>query len=270
MSEAAQGNARSPCRWLKRLRAAGVAYLIVGLLTSVIGFNLLGAVFFSGPLFGRVVDSNGRGIRGAFVAYEWKGQSFHGSTGCQAAAIVRAGIGGFYVVPWQGWRLVVAMGWGISPTGPAVWAPGYLAKHDGKGNTVFVREQERTVDLGAEESGIVDKGECFGWPYHGGRIVLRAAQFKEFYDRVCVAKMTLDISHLNTLYGSMLDAVSVREGAKSAQARALGRKYRGQMKKIAWLNGTASASDVMVTPEQRDEFCSEVEADYLASGGHLN
>lgn len=112
MPVATRRSARLPHRWMKRVRNAVVVYLVVGFLTSLVGFNLLGAVFFSGPLFGRVVDSNGHGIRGAFVAYEWAGQSFHGSTGCQTAAIVRSGVGGFYVVPWQGWRLFHAMGWG--------------------------------------------------------------------------------------------------------------------------------------------------------------
>lgn len=268
MSVAPGGSARPPRPWIKRIRNAVVVYLVVGILTSLLGFNLLGAVFFSGPLFGRVVDSNGHGIRGAFVAYAWAGQSFHGSTGCQAAAIVRSGVGGFYVVPWQGWRLFHAMGWWISPRGPAIWAPGYVPKKNGDGDTVFMPLQEQRVDLD-ETSGIVDKWDCFGWPYRGGRMELKAAQFQDDYDKVCVARLTLDVVHLKSLYGSMLEAVSAREGEiYSTQARSLSRKYEVEIEKIRWSKGPP-ASDMTVSPEQRDGFCSEVRADYSASGGQF-
>lgn len=268
MSVAAREGTRLPRRWMKRIRGAVVVYLVVGFLTSLVGFNLLGAVFFSGPLFGRVVDSNGHGIRGAFVAYEWRGRSFHGSTGCQAAAIVRSGGGGFYVVPWQGWRLFHAMGWGISPLGPAIWAPGHIPMRSGKGNTVFMPVQEQRMDLD-EAYGIVDKLDCFGWPYRGARMELKATEFRDYYDKVCVARVTLDVDHLKRLYGLMLGAVSANEGeVYSAQSRSLSRRYQVEIEKIAWSKGPP-ASDVTVSPEQRDGFCSKVKSDYLASGGQF-
>lgn len=98
---------------------------------------------------------------------------------------------------------------------------------------------------------------------------LKAAQFQDDYDKVCAAKVTLDLAHLERLHGSMTAAVSANEGeVYSAQARSLDRKYEVAIAKIAWSRGPP-ASDVMASPEQRDDLCSQVSADYSASGGQF-
>lgn len=264
MSETAQRLERPRRRWLRRIVIAAVLLVVVGFLGSFLGFNLFGAVFLSGPIVGKVVDVNGQGIPGAFVSYEWSGRAYHGSTGCKAAVLVRTGSEGSYVVPWQGWRLLFARGWGISPAGPAVWAPGYTAKSDGRGGTEFVRDNGASP---SQASGVVDKGQCFGEAYQSARSELKAAQFEVMYERVCVSRVSARTQDLTTLYGYLIDAMAAG-GSVPTPGAALSRKYKVSVEQMAWPK-SPSDPEAAANDEQRDGFCSSVKTDYLASGGHL-
>lgn len=268
MSETAQRGGRPQRPWVRRIVVAIGLFLVVGFLGSFLGFNLFGAVFSSGPIVGRLVDANGQGIPGAFVSYEWNGRSYHGSTGCKAAVLVRTGPEGAYVVPWQGWRLLFATGWGISPVGPAVWAPGYTAKSDGRGGTEFVKDNGATPNMTSQASGVVDKGQCFGSAYRSARGELKVAQFEAMYDRVCVSKASARTQDLTTLYGYLIDAAEAGGSAPSTSGAMLRRKYKASVEQMAWPK-PPSDPEVVANNEQRDGFCSSVKTDYLASGGHL-
>lgn len=268
MSETVQRVGRLRRRWLRRIVIAVVLFLVVGFLGSFVGLNLLGAVFSSGPIVGRVVDTNGQGIPGAFVSYEWSGRSYHGSTGCKAAVLVRTGPDGTYVVPWQGWRLFFATGWGISPAGPAVWAPGYIAQSDGHGGMQFAKESGATLDSPSQASGVVDKGQCFGSAYRSARSELKTAQFETMYERLCVSKVSVRTQDLTTLYGYLIDAAGVGGSTSAAPDAALRRKYKASVEQMAWPK-PPSDPEAVANNEQRDGFCSSVKMDYLASGGHL-
>jgi len=255
-------------RFLRRsLWALGI-YLAVGLATSILGFNLLGAVFKSGPLFGRITDADGHGIAGAFVSYEWSGSSYHGSTGCEAAAITRTWPGGFYIIPWQGWRLFYAYGWGISPAGPAVWAPGYVAISDGHGGSKLVLEGNARASERLVGSEYVDKGACFGWIYRSMVIELRQVRFDRAFHHVCADKATLSLSDLAQISYSVADVDLARQGdplGGSVSMRVLQRKYEKWFEKIAWPKRPNDAG-VQVTPDQRDDICTAVATDYSELG----
>lgn len=272
MSEETQESARPRLRWLKRIGIGVGVYLLVGFLTSFLGLNLLGAVFFSGPLIGRVTDANGRGIPGAFVSYEWRGQSYHGSTGCKAAAIVRSRSGGFYFIPWQGWRLVFATGWGISPVGPAVWAPGYRAKLDGNGGTVLMSEHDTDTDPRVDANESVDKGICFGPSYRSQWIELRFAGLKQSYERTCEAKASLKVGDLKSLQGGLIGIAMAQRGeytTSSQSTAALTHKYDIMLQTYAWPK-SVNDPDALVTSEQREDFCASVRQDFLAQGGSFD
>lgn len=270
MSEGTQGIARPPRRWLKRIGIGIGVYLLVGFLTSFLGFNLLGAVFTSGPLVGRVIDVNGHGIPGAFVSYEWKGQSYHGTTGCKAAAVVRSGAGGIYFIPWQGWRLVFATGWGISPAGPAVWAPRYVAKNGPNATTIYVPENDAAARSGSDATNSVDKGSCFGWFYRSRWVELRTTRFAADYDRLCRSSGDgLMVSDLNTLKSAYMGVLLARAGDPSSEPGPIA-EVRRQLETM--LNQVAApklpyASDAKVTPELKSAFCALVKADNTTSGG---
>jgi hypothetical protein len=255
---------------LKRIGVGVGVYLLVGFLTSFLGFNLLGAVFMSGPLVGRVVDANGHGIPGAFVSYEWRGQSYHGTTGCKAAAIVRSGPGGVYFIPWQGWRLVFATGWGISPAGPAVWAPGYIGKNGPNATTIYVPENDPAAHIGRDSTSSADKGSCFGWPYRSRLIELRTARFEVEYDRICRSRGDdLVVSDLGRLESAYTGVLLARVGDPLSEPGPVA-EVRGQLETM--LNPAAApkppyASDAKVTPELKSAFCALVKADNTTSGG---
>lgn len=269
--ELATSNKPRRSSWLRRVAVGFGIYLLVGFLTSFLGFNLLGAIFSSGPFIGRVVDASGKGIPDAFVSYEWKGQSLHGTTGCKAAAIVRTGAGGTYFVPWQGWRLVFATGWGISPAGPAIWAPGYVAVSDGHGGTQMIPEKgdapERSLQTGA-----IDKGGCFGRPYRSSWIELRKERFARTFDRLCVAKASLAVMNLSQLSGDMVNVALAQEGALlygSVPTMASDKKYQTLLEQIAWPKRSIDPS-AQATAAQRDGLCTAVKTDYLGLGGRFN
>lgn len=271
MSET-QGVARPPRRWLKRIGIGVGVYLLVGFLTSFLGFNLLGAVSMSGPLVGRVVDVNGRSMPGAFVSYEWKGRSFHGATGCKAAAVVRSGVGGIYFVPWQGWRLVFATGWGISPAGPAVWAPGYVAKNGPNATTIYVPENDPAALYGSDSTNSVDKGSCFGWPYRLQWIELRSERFRHSFARICNERSSLRVVDLGSLLSAAKGVSIALKGdfsLSSTSTAALARKYDGSLRRMAWPRSEYDP-DAVATAEQRDEFCASVKQEFLALGGRLD
>lgn len=255
-----------------RIVVGAAIYLGVAFATSFIGFNLLGAVFLSGPLIGRVTDAQGHGIRGAFVAYEWGGRSLHGATGCKAAAIVRTGFGGFYVVPWQGWRLFYKFGWGISPLGPAIWAPGYVTVSDGRGGYVYAPEAPPPANRVDYNTGGVDKSTCFGWVYREGLIELRATRFARTFAKTCAIDSQIAVRDLTQLSSEMLDVLGAKEGAllgTTPTIYAMSERYRGFVEKVGW-TGSSYDPTTLVTSQERSEFCQEVRADYLASGGQLN
>lgn len=258
--------------WLRRTAIGVVTYALVALAASFFGFNFFGAAFYSGPLVGRVSDADGHGIDGAFVAYEWSGQSLHGSTGCKAAAIVRSGFGGIYFVPWQGWRLFTATGWGITPAGPAIWAPGYVAIADGHGGSTLVPERKKAVGAELALTGTVDKGVCFGRPYRARWIELRQEHFQRSYNQVCTVKTSSTVIDLSRLSGELIAVFLAHDGAMlygSPTTTATNEKYRAMLEKIAW-PGRPEASNAQTSPEQRDDFCVAVKTDYLAFGGQLH
>jgi len=258
--------------WLRRVAIYVGTYALVAFAASFFGFNFFGAAFYSGPLVGRVSDADGHGIEGAFVAYEWSGQSLHGSTECKTAAIVRSGFGGLYFVPWQGWRLFTATGWGIGPVGPAIWAPGYVSIVNGRGGSTLVTEGKKAVGAELAQTGMVDKGVCFGWPYRVRWVELRQEHLLRTYDQVCTAKTSVAIADLSRLSGEFIAVLLAQDGAMlygSPATAATNEKYRDMLEKIAW-PGRPEALNAQTSPEQRDDFCVAVKTDYLAFGGQLH
>src|SRR3569623_1085839 len=153
-------NPRPRARWMQRAFVALGVYLVVGFLGQFIGLNLLGALFRSGPYAGRITDSAGAPIPGAFVAYAWSGQSAHGTTGCQAATLTRTGASGFYWTGWQGWRRVLTHGWRISAQ-RFVWAPGFATVERG-GEDVLVPLSSPAAKPGPRVGVGVVQGACLG------------------------------------------------------------------------------------------------------------